>query len=226
MAGPTMGRLLPRRRTLAVFTLTVLLAVTGLFLAQPELLQQLTASHSRPQLRQSFEGGEGWILGLSLSLSFGCVDSDPLPGDSETAAATPAPTPPPTPAPRPPPTPTPFSFHYPVVVEKKAVSSRMRVVFLVGLEGTGHHYMADVLEDVCRKDKVRCPKLCVMANVLYPELSLPKSRNAYWDARKRLREEMEKLAAFPEESLAEGESTVVSFGACRFQVRPTYPWCR
>ncbi|CAM9451489.1 unnamed protein product [Ectocarpus sp. 4 AP-2014] len=93
----------------------------------------------------------------------------------------------------------------------------MRVVFLVGLEGTGHHYMADVLEDVCKKDKVRCPKLCVMAKVLYPELSLPKSRNAYWDARKRLREEMEKLAAFPEESLAEDESTVVSFGACRFQ---------
>lgn len=50
--------------------------------------------------------------------------------------------------------------------------------------------MADVLEDVCKKDKVRCPKLCVMAKVLYPELSLPKSRDAYWDARKRLREEM------------------------------------
>lgn len=77
----------------------------------------------------------------SLSLSLGCVDSYPLPGDSETAAATPAPTPSPTPAPSPPPTPTPFSFRYPVVVEKKAVSSRMRIVFLVGLEGEGYRDM-------------------------------------------------------------------------------------
>ncbi|CAM9772841.1 unnamed protein product [Ectocarpus fasciculatus] len=196
---------MPRRRTLVAFSVIVLLTVAGLFLVQPELLQQLTTtSGHRPQLRKSFEGGE----------------DNPLPGcDSETAAApaTPAPTPPPTPAPSPAPTPAPFSFRYPLVVEKKAASSRMRVVFLVGLEGTGHHYLADVLDDVCKAPKVRCPKMCVMAKVLYPDLSLPKSRNAYWEARKRLREEMEKLAAFPEESLAEDESTVVSFGACRHQ---------
>lgn len=55
-----MPRMVPRRRTLVAFSVTVLLAVAGLFLAQPELLQQLTTrSGDRPQLRQSFAGGEG-----------------------------------------------------------------------------------------------------------------------------------------------------------------------
>eukprot|EP00903_Cladosiphon_okamuranus_P013988 g13009.t1 len=110
----------------------------------------------------------------------------------------------------------PFGFDYPLVVEKKAVSSRMRIVFLVGLEGTGHHYLADVFENICKTAAVPCPKVCSVAKALYPGVSIPKSKEDYKRARRDLRQEMQNLATFAEEELPEGKATMASFGACRF----------
>ncbi|CAM9115645.1 unnamed protein product, partial [Hapterophycus canaliculatus] len=135
--------------------------------------------------------------------------------------ATPSPTLspiPPTPRPTPPPTKAPFGFDYPAVVEKKTFSSRMRIIFMVGLEGTGHHYLADVLENICNTASVPCPKTCRVAKALYPGMSVPQSANEYEEARRHLRREMEILAAYPEDYLPEGKATMASFGSCRVEV--------
>lgn len=102
------------------------------------------------------------------------------------------------------------------VLQKQANSSRLRLVFLVGLEGTGHHYMADVLENVCRRAHVACPKVCNLAKAMYPGIALPKTPYDYMVARGELRAEMEKLA-LTAESIPPNESTVVGFGPCRFE---------
>lgn len=103
------------------------------------------------------------------------------------------------------------------VLQKRAFSSKMRLVFLVGLEGTGHHYMADVLDKTCKTADVPCPKVCSLAKVLYPGLGNPASRQSYQEARGKLREELQALA-LAATRLPEGKATVVSFGMCRFQV--------
>lgn len=58
------------------------------------------------------------------------------------------------------------------------------------LLGTGHHYLADVLESMCKTASVPCPKVCQVAKALYPELSIPKSKGGYESARRHLRQEM------------------------------------
>eukprot|EP00752_Nemacystus_decipiens_P008517 g7606.t1 len=181
---------MPRRRTI-VGLAVLLVGFVVVFLVQPELLRQLSPSSRHQQLRYS--GGEA---------------TEPPP---------PAPTPKPTPSPTPPPTPTPFGFDYPLMVAKRTVSSKMRIVFLVGLEGTGHHYLADVLENICKTAEVPCPKVCGVAKALYPGVSIPKSAGDYERARRSLRQELETLATFEEEQLPEGKATMAGFGACRFQ---------
>lgn len=103
------------------------------------------------------------------------------------------------------------------VLHKRAFSSKMRLVFLVGLEGTGHHYMADVLDKMCKSANVPCPKVCSLAKVLYPGLGNPASRQSYQEARGKLKEEFQALA-LTASRLPEGKATVASFGPCRFQV--------
>lgn len=102
------------------------------------------------------------------------------------------------------------------VLQKRAFSSKLRLVFLVGLEGTGHHYIADVLEQTCKTAMVPCPKVCGLAKALYPGLGNPNSRQSYREAKKTLREEMQALARAATH-LPEGKATLASFGTCRFQ---------
>lgn len=126
-----------------------------------------------------------------------------------------------TPKPTPKPTPLPFHKISPLikngVVKKQVNSSRMRLVFLVGLEGTGHHYMADVLDKLCNTGDVPCPKMCKLGGVIYPSLSLPKTAYDYKIARESLRKEMQNLAK-QEETLPEGEGVMVGFGPCRYEI--------
>ncbi|CAN0163759.1 unnamed protein product [Ascophyllum nodosum] len=116
-----------------------------------------------------------------------------------------------------PPTPAPFHAFDPVfedgVLKKQAFSSRMRFVFLVGLEGTGHHYMFEVLERMCQTGQAPCPNLCPLGKVVYPVLTNPETEHDYKDARKRLRREMQKLALLVEE-LPEGKTVVTAVGTC------------
>ncbi|CAM9172629.1 unnamed protein product [Ectocarpus sp. 8 AP-2014] len=119
------------------------------------------------------------------------------------------------PVPTPAPTIPPFSFEYPAVVEKKTVSSRLRVMFLVGLEGTGHHYFLNVFDDVCTTAAVPCSKACPIAKALYPSLATPRTKQDYERARRELRRELENLAAYPAEFMTEGQATIAQFVTCR-----------
>lgn len=123
--------------------------------------------------------------------------------------------------PTPKPTPVPFHEIDPLfekgVLKKQANSSRMRLLFLVGLEGTGHHYMADVLDKLCNTGPVPCPKMCPLGRAIYPALSIPETVGDYKIAREKLREEMQNLAR-QEEALPEGEGVMVGFGPCRFEI--------
>lgn len=56
--------------------------------------------------------------------------------------------------------------------------------------GTGHHYLADVLDDMCKHASMPCPKVCPIGRTLYQGLSIPKSAVDYEAARQRLRTEM------------------------------------
>lgn len=101
-------------------------------------------------------------------------------------------------------------------LQKRAFSSKMRLVFLVGLEGTGHHYIADVLDKLCRKELGPCPKMCILADVLYPTMANAKNVYAYKASREKLRKEMQTLARYPDR-LPEGKAIMASFGPCRFK---------
>ena len=103
------------------------------------------------------------------------------------------------------------------VLKKQSVSSSLRIAFLVGLEGTGHHYMADALQNMCKTAQIPCPKMCTLGKVIYPDLSTPKTANDYKNARERLREEMQNLAVQADQ-LPEGKASIVSFGPCRFEI--------
>lgn len=101
-----------------------------------------------------------------------------------------------------------------LVVPKTVYSSKLRLVYLVGLEGTGHHYVADVLDHICTTAKVICPKTCVMAQAMYPGLGNPRTPTGYADALQTLRHEMQELKAAGDR-LPDGKATMVSFGKCR-----------
>lgn len=101
-----------------------------------------------------------------------------------------------------------------ITISKTVFSSKLRLIFLVGLEGTGHHYMADVLDRLCSTAMVHCPQVCRMAEALYPGLGKPESANSYLEARQQLRREMEELEKWAND-LAVGKATMVGFGKCR-----------
>lgn len=101
-------------------------------------------------------------------------------------------------------------------VEKKTFSSALRLVYLVGLEGTGHHYFADALDKFCKNPEVPCPKVCNMSYALYPGIGNPPTTGDHLKGRIKLRKAMEGLAA-AERSLPSGNSTMVSFGKCRWK---------
>lgn len=102
-------------------------------------------------------------------------------------------------------------------LQKRAFSSKMRLVFLVGLEGTGHHYMANVLDKLCKAELGPCPRMCVLAEVLYPSLANANSLSRYKASREKLRREMQTLALYPD-GLPEGHNGVMAgFGPCRYE---------
>lgn len=101
-----------------------------------------------------------------------------------------------------------------MVISKNSFSSKFRLIFLVGLEGTGHHYMADVLDRLCKISMIPCPNVCKMGKALYPGLGAPESANSYLAARRQLRQEMEYLANTANR-MEEGKATMVGFGKCR-----------
>ena len=82
------------------------------------------------------------------------------------------------------------------VVNKTVFSSKTRMVFLVGLEGTGHHFMNEILQRMCEADPTTlvCPDVCPIADALMNGMARANSTINYKYGREKLRNETEALA--------------------------------
>eukprot|EP00752_Nemacystus_decipiens_P004768 g4339.t1 len=100
------------------------------------------------------------------------------------------------------------------VVAKTAFSDKMRLVFVVGLEGSGHHYLNDVVVGgLCKSDTVKCPDICSLADVWYNKLSTFTNPSEYKDGIEELGKEMEHLSHFAN-GLRNKTVAVANFAKC------------
>lgn len=107
----------------------------------------------------------------------------------------------------------------PNVVLKTAFSDKMRMVFLVGLEGSGHHTVNDVLHMLCESENVECPDVCSLAEVLYKELGSFSSASEYKNGLERLRSMMADLAQTEDRLRKQGSViSVATFSNCERRV--------
>ena len=124
------------------------------------------------------------------------------------------------------PTPAPFEAFDPLfengVLKKQVLSSRMRLIFVVGLEGTGHHYIVNVLSHVCKPDQDLCPDVCPLGKIMYSALATSKTEDDYEDARNNFRKEMQKLAMVVK-GLPAGEAFMDAFRRCDGSGYMSYP---
>lgn len=80
------------------------------------------------------------------------------------------------------------------VLQKTVVSSTVRMVFVVGLEGTGHHFMNAVLKKMCTLENFSCPNMAHLAKALYFEMGTPKTPSDYRAGLEGLRSAAKALA--------------------------------
>lgn len=95
----------------------------------------------------------------------------------------------------------------PGVVRKTVFSEKRRMIFVVGLEGSGHHYLNGALNELCKSRSVKCPEVCSIADLWYGELGKFSTSSEYKTGLERLSSEMDALAL--DESDV-GDSTAVS----------------
>ena len=101
------------------------------------------------------------------------------------------------------------------VVQKTAFSDKMRMVFVVGLEGSGHHYMnGGVLRKLCNSDAVQCPDVCSIADVWYNTLSKFSEASEYREGLEQLRRDMDDLSLFAD-GLGRKTVAVATFQKCK-----------
>lgn len=81
-------------------------------------------------------------------------------------------------------------------IAKAVVSSKMRLIFIIGLEGTGHHYIVDALKHLFDKNR-ELPyfNLCPIARMTYLFNSMVQDPAHYVDTQEKIRAEMRTLAA-------------------------------
>lgn len=96
----------------------------------------------------------------------------------------------------------------PGVVKKTTYSDKLRMIFLAGLEGSGHHTMNGVLRTECNSDNVECPNVCPVADALYNELGIFSNYPQYKNGLARLRTSMADLGS------AGPLVSVATFGDC------------
>ncbi|CAM9131139.1 unnamed protein product [Scytosiphon promiscuus] len=99
------------------------------------------------------------------------------------------------------------------LVQKTVFSSQMRMIFLVGLEGTGHHFMSAVLRKMCRLPGVFCPDVCPLAVALYKKMGTPQSPSDYREGLERIRNETE-ILALESDGLRNGTISLLAFFKC------------
>lgn len=93
---------------------------------------------------------------------------------------------------------------------KKVFSSRLRLVFFVGLEGTGHHYMSHAFHLMYEKyPNIKSIPSCDIGRSLYLPLSMFKTSSHYQMARERVRAELRSLLDQEKELGSEGTIVTV-----------------
>ena len=82
------------------------------------------------------------------------------------------------------------------IVSKTVVSSKLRMSVLVGLEGSGHHYLGQAISDMFNSnDEIsETTTPCVDIGAYYTKISMKSSPHAYSYLCKHAREDMQNLA--------------------------------
>lgn len=112
------------------------------------------------------------------------------------------------------------------VIQKTAFSNNTRMIFIAGLEGSGHHFVNNVFQAVCESRSVECPDVCAIADIWFSTLAEFNSTSEYEKGRERLRSEMGTLALTAERLRTEGSSdaSVATFHHCGNEVgEMSYP---
>ena len=109
-------------------------------------------------------------------------------------------------------------------VSKAAVSFNMRLVFLVGLEGSGHHYLHASLQTMFMKHRwLQRLNECRLQSAYYLTTSMTENPSVYAEARARARTEMRNLALEGEEISHPGSIAFLTSGSCRTRSELSYP---
>lgn len=81
------------------------------------------------------------------------------------------------------------------VTSKTVFSSKLRLVFFMGLEGTGHHYMSQVFQELYKQhDDLPLFEACQAGRSMYLPWAMSRSAAEYQEAREILRNDMQTLA--------------------------------
>lgn len=89
----------------------------------------------------------------------------------------------------------PSSDVYSGVMKKTAFSSNKRMIFAVGLEGTGHHFVHPLIRSVCELETVVCPDMCGdMYKGIYTKMGRPETATVYKTGLASVQQAMEELA--------------------------------
>ena len=100
------------------------------------------------------------------------------------------------------------------MLDKTVFSPKIRMVFLVGLEGSGHHLMTSVLERVCTSARVICPHVCPIADAAYNSMGCASTTSEYEQGIDSLRNEMDALALTLDSLQDGGDVVLANFHDC------------
>lgn len=114
------------------------------------------------------------------------------------------------------------------IVEKTVVSSKLRLVFAVGLEGAGHHYIVEALEEVLTREDLVGINACGVLPPAYVADTMNYTTSHYATAQDYARRQMTALAEQGEKLEAPGtiaiaqQSEVMIPGCFKVMSYPNY----
>lgn len=94
------------------------------------------------------------------------------------------------------------------LISKTVVSNKLRVIFIVGLEGTGHHFASAAFRSVFEDHDLEQIGAC-LAHSIYLPLTMHLTALTYLEAQNSLRMEMRRLAELEKDLQAPGTFVTV-----------------
>lgn len=95
------------------------------------------------------------------------------------------------------------------LISKTVVSDKLRVIFFVGLEGTGHNFASNAFKTAFKDHDLEQIGACSLAHDIYLPLTMRVSASAYLEAQNSLRIEMRRLADLEKDLQAPGTFVTV-----------------